>query len=129
MTALQAQSGFGLLALCVLAWALGGLKRGVSARVVLMGLALQILLGAALLHIAPLRAGFSYLGDAVNALAIATQAGTSLVFGYLGGGALPFHELRPGASSCFSRLCPWCWWSARFPRCSIIGAFCPRLCA
>jgi CNT family concentrative nucleoside transporter len=98
MTALQAQSGFGLLALCVLAWALGGFKRGVSARVVLMGLALQIVLGAALLHIAPLRAGFSYLGDAVNALAIATQAGTSLVFGYLGGGALPFQELRPGAS-------------------------------
>jgi CNT family concentrative nucleoside transporter len=77
MTALQAQSGFGLLALCVLAWALGGFKRGVSARVVLMGLALQIVLGAALLHIAPLRAGFSYLGDAVNALAVATQAGTS----------------------------------------------------
>ena len=76
MTALQAQSGFGLLALCVFAWALGGFKRGVSARVVLMGLALQIALGAALLHIAPLRAGFSYLGDAVNALAVATQAGT-----------------------------------------------------
>ena len=98
MTALQAQSGLGLLALCVLAWALGGFKRGVSPRVVLMGLALQILLGAALLHIAPLRAGFSYLGDAVNALAVATQAGTSLVFGYLGGGALPFQELRPGAA-------------------------------
>lgn len=98
MTALQAQSGLGLLALCVLAWALGGFKRGVSARVVLMGLALQILLGAALLHIAPLRVGFSYLGDAVNALAVATQAGTSLVFGYLGGGALPFQELRPGAA-------------------------------
>ncbi|NBS43465.1 MAG: nucleoside:proton symporter, partial [Acetobacteraceae bacterium] len=98
MTALQAQSGFGLIALCVLAWALGGFRRGISARVLVMGLALQIALGAALLHIAPLRAGFGYLGDAVNALAVATQAGTSLVFGYLGGGALPFQELRPGAS-------------------------------
>lgn len=98
MTVLQAQSGFGLIALCVLAWALGGFRRGVSARVVVMGLALQILLGAALLYIPPLRAGFGYLGDAVNALAVATQAGTSLVFGYLGGGALPFLELRPGAS-------------------------------
>ncbi|MBJ7252568.1 MAG: nucleoside:proton symporter, partial [Acetobacteraceae bacterium] len=56
------------------------------------------LLGAALLYLPPLRAGFGYLGDAVNALAVATQAGTSLVFGYLGGGALPFQELRPGAS-------------------------------
>jgi CNT family concentrative nucleoside transporter len=98
MTALQAQSGVGLLALCLLAWGLGGFKRGVSARVVVMGLALQITLAAALLHIAPLRAGFAYLGHAVNALAAATQAGTSLVFGYLGGGALPFQELRPGAS-------------------------------
>jgi CNT family concentrative nucleoside transporter len=98
MTALQVQSGFGLIALCLLAWALGGFRRGISARVLVMGLALQIALGAALLHIAPLRAGFGYLGDAVNALAVATQAGTSLVFGYLGGGALPFQELRPGAS-------------------------------
>ncbi|MFN9335057.1 MAG: NupC/NupG family nucleoside CNT transporter [Alphaproteobacteria bacterium] len=98
MTALQAQSGFGLLALCLLAWGLGGFRRGVSARVVMMGLVLQITLGAALLHISPLRAGFGYLGDAVNALAVATQAGTSLVFGYLGGGALPFQELSPGAS-------------------------------
>ena len=80
MNALQVQSGFGLLALCVLAWALGGFQRGVSARVVVVGLALQILLGAALLYIPPLRAGFGYVGDAVNALAVATQAGTSLVF-------------------------------------------------
>ena len=70
MTVLQAQSGFGLIALCVLAWALGGFRRGISARVLVMGLALQIALGAALLHIAPLRAGFGYLGDAVNALAV-----------------------------------------------------------
>jgi CNT family concentrative nucleoside transporter len=66
--------------------------------VVVMGLALQIALGAALLHIAPLCAGFGYLGDAANALAVATQAGTSPVFGDLGGGALPFQELRPGTS-------------------------------
>jgi CNT family concentrative nucleoside transporter len=98
MTALQVQSSFGLLALCLLAWGMGGFNRGVSARVVVMGLALQIALGAALLHIAPLRAGFGYLGDAVNALAVAMEAGTSLVFGYLGGGTLPFQELRPGAS-------------------------------
>ena len=62
------------------------------------GLALQIALGAALLHIAPLRAAFSLAGDAVNALARATQAGTSLVFGYLGGAPLPFAEARPGSA-------------------------------
>ncbi len=62
------------------------------------GLALQIALGAALLHIPPLRAAFSLVGDAVNALARATQAGTSLVFGYLGGAPLPFAEARPGGT-------------------------------
>jgi CNT family concentrative nucleoside transporter len=45
-----------------------------------------------------MRAVFAVFGDAVNALAEATKAGTSLVFGYLGGGPLPFDEKAPGAS-------------------------------
>ena len=93
----QLQSAAGLLALCLLAWACGGLRRGVTARVVVAGLAGQLLLGAAMLHIPPFRAAFSYVGDAVSALARATTAGTSLVFGYLGGGPLPFAEAFPGA--------------------------------
>jgi CNT family concentrative nucleoside transporter len=98
MTALQIQSGAGLLGLCLLAWALGGFRRGVSWRVVAAGLAAQVALAAALLHVPPLRAGFALLGDAVNALAAATRQGTSLVFGYLGGAPLPFAETAPGAS-------------------------------
>lgn len=92
------QSALGLLALCALAWVLGGCRRGVAWRVVIVGLALQIGLAAALLHVPPLRAGFALLGDGVSALAEATKAGTALVFGYLGGGPLPFAETRPGAS-------------------------------
>jgi CNT family concentrative nucleoside transporter len=57
-----------------------------------------VVLGAALLHFPPLRAGFALVGDAVEALARATRAGTSLVFGYLGGAPLPFVETAPGAS-------------------------------
>lgn len=98
MSALQLQSALGLLALCALAWMLGGCRRGVSWRVVVAGLALQIALAAALLHIPPLRAGFAVIGDGVNALANATKAGTSLVFGYLGGAPLPFDEKTPGSS-------------------------------
>jgi CNT family concentrative nucleoside transporter len=66
--------------------------------VVVSGLLGQVLLGAALLHIPPLRVGFALVGDAVEALARATRAGTSLVFGYLGGAPLPFAETAPGAS-------------------------------
>ena len=93
----QLQSAAGLLALCLLAWACGGFRRGVTVRVVVAGLAGQLALGAAMLHLAPFRAAFSYVGDAVSALARATTAGTSLVFGYLGGGPLPFVEPFPGA--------------------------------
>ncbi len=97
MSFLQLQSGIGLLALALLAWVLGGCRRGVPWRVVVAGLALQIVLAAALLHIPPLRDAFALLGRGVDALAAATRQGTSLVFGYLGGGPLPFAEPFPGA--------------------------------
>ena len=98
MSMLQLQSALGLLALCLLAWALGGFRRGVAWRVVIAGIGLQLALALALLHIPGMRAVFAVFGDAVNALAEATKAGTSLVFGYLGGGPLPFAEATPGAS-------------------------------
>jgi CNT family concentrative nucleoside transporter len=98
VTPLQIQSAFGLIALAALAWAAGGFRRPVPWRAVIAGLALQLTLGAALLHIPPLRAAFGLVGTAVDALARATQAGTGLVFGYLGGAPLPFAETRPGAS-------------------------------
>ncbi|HWT07974.1 MAG TPA: Na+ dependent nucleoside transporter N-terminal domain-containing protein, partial [Roseomonas sp.] len=98
MSLLQIQSTIGLLLLAVLAWALGGFRRGVPMRVVVSGLLMQLALAAVLLNVAPARAAFALVGDAVNALATATKAGTSLVFGYLGGGPLPFAEPFPGAS-------------------------------
>ena len=98
MSALQLQAGLGLLALTLLAWALGGFRRGTGWRVVVAGLGLQLGLAALLLEVPALRFLFALLGDGVNALAAATRAGTSLVFGYLGGGPLPFTESHPGAS-------------------------------
>ena len=98
MSGLQLRSLVGLLALALLAWALGGFRRGVTWRVVAAGLLGQVVLAALLLHLPPLRAGFALIGDAVNALNRATIAGTSLVFGYLGGAPLPFAETRPGGS-------------------------------
>ncbi|WP_270936311.1 NupC/NupG family nucleoside CNT transporter [Falsiroseomonas oryzae] len=98
MSLLQLQSAAGLLALCLLAWAIGGFRRGVSWRAVAAGLGLQLLLAALLLHVPALRVVFDVFGAAVNALAEATKAGTSLVFGYLGGAPLPFDEKTPGGS-------------------------------
>lgn len=98
MSLLQLQALLGLPLLCLLAWLCGGCRRGVRGRVVVAGLLGQLLLAGALLHIPPLRAGFAAAGDAVEALARATRAGTTLVFGYLGGGPLPFAETVPGGS-------------------------------
>ena len=40
---------------------------------------------------------FGVINDAVGAISAASRAGTSFVFGYLGGGALPFELKAPGA--------------------------------
>src|SRR5262249_48883330 len=40
---------------------------------------------------------FAAINRAVDAIAAATRAGTSFVFGYLGGGALPFEPKTPGS--------------------------------
>lgn len=98
MTPLQLQSAAGLALLCLLAWAMGGFRRDASWRVVVGGVIGVVGIAALLLHIPALRAGFALLGRVVDALARATQAGTSLVFGYLGGGPLPFAEVTPGSS-------------------------------
>ncbi|MFC7540558.1 Na+ dependent nucleoside transporter N-terminal domain-containing protein [Siccirubricoccus deserti] len=98
MSALQLQALAGLPLLCLLAWLCGGCRRGVRPRVVVAGLLGQLLVAALLLHVPVLRAGFAAVGDGVEALARATRAGTSLVFGYLGGAPLPFTETAAGAS-------------------------------
>jgi CNT family concentrative nucleoside transporter len=67
-------------------------------RIVIAGALLQIVLAALLLYLPPFKAAFLGLNDALLALERATQAGTTFVFGFLGGGPQPFEE-RPGASS------------------------------
>ena len=95
---LAAQSGIGLLCLMLLAWLLSESRRHVPWRLVAAGLGLQIVLAVLLLKLPLVRRGFLALNDAMLALDRATAAGTSFVFGYLGGGELPFVETAPGAS-------------------------------
>jgi CNT family concentrative nucleoside transporter len=92
------QSAFGLLAFLGIAWAVSENRRAVSLRVAIGGVAVQLLLAALLLKVPPLEAALTALNDAVLVLQDATRAGTSFVFGYLGGAPLPFEETQPGAS-------------------------------
>jgi CNT family concentrative nucleoside transporter len=94
---LQLQSAFGVLALLVIAWALSENRRAVSLRQAAVGLAVTIVTALVLLKLPPVAKAFGAINDAVNTIAAASRAGTSFVFGYVGGGALPFDLKTPGA--------------------------------
>ncbi len=95
---LALQSAFGLLALLTLTWAISENRRAVPWRIVISGVILMVVMAALLLKVPLLKQFFFSLNDGLIALEKATQAGTSFVFGYLGGGALPFAE-QPQTSS------------------------------
>jgi CNT family concentrative nucleoside transporter len=94
---LQLQSAFGVVALLAFAWAFGETRRAVSARQIVIGLAVTALTAVLLLKLPFLAQAFGVIGDAVNVISAASRAGTSFVFGYLGGGALPFDPKTPGS--------------------------------
>ncbi|HEY5674260.1 MAG TPA: nucleoside transporter C-terminal domain-containing protein [Malonomonas sp.] len=92
------QGLLGVLFIICFAWAISENRRKVEVRPVVLGLALQFGLALALLKFPPFKELFLLLNQAAMALEQATMAGTSLVFGYLGGGELPFAEQFPGAA-------------------------------
>jgi CNT family concentrative nucleoside transporter len=77
----------GLLAL---AWLASEARRQVPWRAIGSGLLLLVVGAALFLKVAAVKSAFLRLNDALLVLERATQAGTSLVFGYLGGGPEPF---------------------------------------
>ena len=91
----------GLAALAILltiAFALSENRRAIPLRVVIGGVALQIILALLFIKFPPAIAAILKLTHGVEALQRATDAGTSLVFGFLGGGPLPYAETKQGAS-------------------------------
>jgi concentrative nucleoside transporter, CNT family len=93
---LQLQSAAGIVGLLAIAWALGENRRAVSLRRVGASLALTIALALLLFKIPQIQAAFGLVNRAVDAVAAATRAGTAFVFGYVGGGPLPFELKAPG---------------------------------
>ncbi len=94
---LQLQSAFGIFALLAIAWAFGEDRRAVSLRQAAIGLAVTLLTAVALIKLPFVARAFGAINDAVGAISSASRAGTSFVFGYLGGGSLPFDLKAPGA--------------------------------
>src|ERR1700760_2998281 len=94
---LQLQSAFGVVALLLLAWVFGENRRAVSLRQATIGLVVTVVTAVGLIKLPFVAHAFGAINDAVGAIAAASRAGTSFVFGYLGGGDLPFDLRKPGA--------------------------------
>ena len=96
------QAVIGIAGLIALAWAISENRRAFPWRTAAIGLAVQLALALLLIKLPGSQVVFRWIGNAVDALVRATEAGTSLVFGFLGGAPLPFEETYPGASFVFA---------------------------
>lgn len=92
------QGGLGIAVFVLLSWMLSEKRRRVSKQIIVYGILVQMALAALCLKIAIIREIFLGCNRVVLAVEEATLAGTAFVFGYLGGGQLPFTETYPGAS-------------------------------
>ena len=88
----------GIVIFMLAAYLISENRKAVHIRTVVMGLALQIVVGFLLIRLPLFRDFFLLLNRIVLSLEESTMAGTAFVFGYLGGGDLPFEEKISGAS-------------------------------
>ncbi|UCE76653.1 MAG: nucleoside:proton symporter [Gammaproteobacteria bacterium] len=89
------QSLFGVVAMLGIAILLSEDRRRIAWRTVLVGLSLQLVLALVLVKLPVSQSLFTGLNQVVLVLDKATTAGTSFVFGYLGGDAFPFEVSDP----------------------------------
>ena len=95
---MKIQSFIGLFVLAALAWIISENRKQVSWKGALAGILVQLVFAGILLKVPISQNIFLALNKLVISLEEATKAGTSFVFGYLGGGSLPFEEKYPGSS-------------------------------
>ena len=96
------QAILGLCLFCVLAWCFSENRRaltlGSTTKLITIGIATQFCAALILLKVPVIADVVMGLNALVIAFEQATAAGTSFVFGFLGGGPLPFSESHAGAS-------------------------------
>ena len=94
---LRLQSALGIFALLLIAWVLSEKRRAVSLRQAAIGLAATFATATLLLKLPVVAHAFGAINEAVGAISAASRAGSAFVFGYVGGGTLPFDLKVPGA--------------------------------
>jgi CNT family concentrative nucleoside transporter len=92
------QGLLGIIVFLGIAWIISEKKKSVKYATILTGVLVQFAIAGILLYIPFFKAFFLILNNVVLSLESATRAGTSFVFGYLGGGTPPFLLQDPGAN-------------------------------
>lgn len=95
------QGVLGILAILIFSWVISENKKKASLKYTLVGMGSQVAFAVVILKFPPVRCAFEYLGKGVMALKDATVAGTSFVFGYLGGATAPFEVVPDKAHGLF----------------------------
>jgi concentrative nucleoside transporter, CNT family len=89
------QSALGIVALLLFAYLISENRRAVNWRSTGAGLLVTLVTAVLLLEVPQIKLAFAAVNGAVGAISAATTAGTSFVFGYLGGGAPPYSITSP----------------------------------
>src|SRR5262249_8843905 len=84
------QSALGVVAIIAFAFLISENPKAWNWRQSAIGLGVTLVLAVIILKVPKAEVVFGWINDAVGAVAEATKAGTAFVFGYVGGGALPF---------------------------------------
>lgn len=92
---LALQSVFGIAVFIGIGWVLSQDRQGIRWRLVIIALLLHFALALLLLRAPWISNGLLLLNHVVSAVESATNAGSTFVFGYLGGGSTPFNTSDP----------------------------------
>jgi len=95
---MRLQGVLGIIVFLTIAWIISEKRARVKLPTILTGVAVQFAIAGTLLYVPFFKRLFVVLNNVVLVLDSATRAGTSFVFGYLGGGPPPFMLQDPGAN-------------------------------
>jgi concentrative nucleoside transporter, CNT family len=95
---MRVQAVIGILVFLGIAWLISEKRKMVKISTVITGVVVQFAVAGLLLYVPFFQRFFLLLNNVVLALDSATRAGTSFVFGYIGGGPPPFMLQDPGAN-------------------------------
>src|SRR5262245_40527535 len=95
---MRLQGVLGIIVFLTIAWIISEKRSRVKFSTIVTGVLVQLAIAGLLLYVPFFKRLFVVLNNVVLALDSATRAGTSFVFGYLGGAPPPFMMQDPGAN-------------------------------